>query len=80
VALAALKELEKAVVAYGAANGLPAMLPRVSPAQLRGLKVNEYAVDLAQVVVWIGYLQWMREHGFQVNRDPVLESLETIRL
>jgi hypothetical protein len=80
VALAALKDLEKEVVAYGTANGLPAMLPRVGPAQLAGLEVNAYARELAQVVVWIGYLQWMTANGFQVNRDPVLEPLETIKL
>ena len=40
--------------------------------------MNEYARELAQVVVWIGYLQWMTANGFQVNRDPVLEPLETI--
>ena len=57
MALAALKDLEKEVVAYGSANGLPAMLPRVGPGQLHGLEVNEYARELAQVVVWIGYLQ-----------------------
>lgn len=80
VALAGLKDLEKEVVTYGAANGLPALLPRVGPGQLAGLEVNEYARELAQVVVWIGYLQWMTANGFQVNRDPVLEPLETIRL
>jgi type II restriction/modification system DNA methylase subunit YeeA len=80
VALAGLKDLEKEVVTYAAANGLPALLPRVGPGQLAGLEVNEYARELAQVVVWIGYLQWMTANGFQVNRDPVLEPLETIRL
>jgi len=80
VALAALKDLEKQVIAYGSANGLPAMFPRVGPRQLHGLEVNEYAREIAQVVVWIGYLQWMTANGFQVHRDPVLEPLETIRL
>jgi len=80
VALAALKDLEKEVVSYGAGNGLSLMLPRVGPKQVAGLEVNEYAQELAQVVVWIGYLQWMTANGFQVNRDPVLEPLETIRL
>jgi hypothetical protein len=80
VALAGLKNLEKEIVTYGAENGLPALLPRVGPGQLAGLEVNEYARELAQVVVWIGYLQWMTANGFQVNRDPVLEPLETIRL
>ncbi|MGH2561332.1 MAG: DNA methyltransferase [Thermomicrobiales bacterium] len=80
VASAALKELEKEVVAYGTANGLPAMLPHVGPRQLYGLEINEYAHELAQVVVWIGYLQWMTANGFQVNREPVLEPMETVRL
>ncbi len=47
---------------------------------MHGLEVNEDARELTQVVVWIGYLQWMTANGFQVNRDPVLEPLETIRL
>ncbi|CCF84918.1 class I SAM-dependent DNA methyltransferase [Nitrolancea hollandica] len=80
VALAALKDLEKEVISYGTASGLPHMFPRVVPGQLSGLEINEYARELAQVVVWIGYLQWMTANGFQVNRDPVLEPLETIRL
>ena len=80
VALAALKDLEKQVIAYAAANGLPAPYPLVGPGQLHGLEVNEYARELAQVVVWIGYLQWTRDHGFRPSLDPVLEPLETIRL
>ncbi len=56
------------------------MLPLVHPQQLHGLEINPVAHELAQVVVWIGYLQWMRNNGFQVTRDPVLEPLETIRL
>ena len=80
VALARLQDLEKEVVTYGLANGLPAMLPRVGPRQLYGLEINEYAHELAQVVVWIGYLQWMTANGFQVSREPVLEALDTIKL
>ncbi|MDP9354082.1 MAG: class I SAM-dependent DNA methyltransferase, partial [Chloroflexota bacterium] len=64
VALAALKDLEKEVVAYGTASGLPAMLPLVHPLQLHGLEINPVAHELAQVVGWIGYLQWMRSNGF----------------
>ena len=76
-----LMDLEKEVVTYGAANGLPVMLAaRRAGRNSHGLEINEYARELAQVVVWIGYLQWMTGNGFQVNRDPVLEPLETIRL
>jgi type II restriction/modification system DNA methylase subunit YeeA len=80
VALAALLDLEKEVVTYGATAGLPAFFPEVGPRQLRGLEVNAYAHELAQVAVWIAYLQWMTANGFQPRRDPVLQPLDTIRL
>ena len=31
--------------------------------QLFGLETNVYAQELASVVVWIGYLQWLNEHA-----------------
>jgi len=53
----------------------------VGPAQLAGLELNAYARELAQAVIWIGYLQWLGANGFPPgSRDPVLEPLETIRL
>jgi hypothetical protein len=80
VALGALLDLEKEVVAYGAAAGLAGMFPEVSPRQLYGLEINTYAHELAQVAVWIAYLQWMTANGFQPRRDPILQALDTIRL
>ena len=80
VALGALLDLEKEVVTYGATAGLAGMFPEISPRQLRGLEVNAYAHELAQVAVWIAYLQWMTANGFQPRRDPVLQPLDTIRL
>ncbi|HEX5506683.1 MAG TPA: DNA methyltransferase, partial [Thermomicrobiales bacterium] len=79
VALGALLDLEKEVVTYATLAGLPAMLPEVAPRQLAGLEVNAYAHELAQVAVWIAYLQWMTANGFQPRRDPVLQPLDTIR-
>ena len=78
VALARLLDLEKEVITYGAANGLPAQFPLVGPRQLHGIEINQYAHELAQVVVWIGYLQWRIGNGFTGRRDPVLDPLETI--
>ncbi len=56
VALHMLLDLEKEVIAYSSSRGL-SLLPRVSPTQLRGIEVNAYAQQLAQVSIWIGYLQ-----------------------
>lgn len=50
-------------------------LPKVSPRQMRGIEVNPYAHEIAGMVLWIGYLQWMREHGEERRASPVLEKL-----
>ena len=71
-------ELEREVLRYGASNGA-SILPHVSPAQLAGIEHDPYARHLAQVVVWIGYLQWKFHHGFQPEREPILDAVEGIR-
>ncbi|HET6410121.1 MAG TPA: DNA methyltransferase, partial [Chthoniobacteraceae bacterium] len=78
VALHMLLGLEKEVIAYAAKRGLP-MLPKVLPTQLAGLEINPYAAELAQVAIWIGYLQWMRDNGFSPPSNPVLEPITSIR-
>ena len=81
VALLRLKDLEKEVFLYGSDSGLGAFLPMVGPWQLHGIEVNPYAHDLAQMTVWIGWLQWIRANGFGFPADPVLRSLaDNIRL
>jgi len=79
VAINLLLDLEKEVIAYGADHDV-SMAPHVRPTQLAGIEINPYAQQLAQVVIWIGYLQWMHHNGFNPPRDPVLEPIESIRL
>jgi type II restriction/modification system DNA methylase subunit YeeA len=80
VAIQRLLDLEKEVITFAARAeiGTGGMVPTVRPTQLHGLEINPYAAELAQVVIWIGYLQWMRDNGFNVPRDPILEPLQTI--
>ena len=76
VALARLKDLEKeAAVIFPSENGLNSFLPGVGPWQLHGIEINAYAHDLAQMTVWIGWLQWINANGFGFPADPVLRSL-----
>lgn len=79
VAIQLLLDLEKEVIAFAAVRGL-SLVPHVRPTQLYGIEINPYAQQLAQVVIWIGYLQWMRHNGFAAPRNPVLEPIESIRL
>jgi len=80
VAIQQLLALEKEVVLYASSSkvGASGLLPRVRPTQLLGIEISPYAAELAQVVIWIGYLQWMRDNGFNAPRDPILEPINTI--
>ncbi|MFC1451774.1 class I SAM-dependent DNA methyltransferase [Verrucomicrobiota bacterium] len=81
VALLRLKDLEKEAILYGNDNGLGSFLPMVAPSQLYGIEINTYAHDLAQMTVWIGWLQWIRVNGFGFPADPILRPLtDNIRL
>ena len=75
VALLRLKDLEKEVILFGSDNGFGASLYLVGPLQLYGIEVNSYAHDLAQMTVWIGWLQWIRDNGVGFPADPILRSL-----
>ena len=79
VAIQELLTFEKEVIRYAARPEIGlGLLPTVRPTQLHGIEINPYAAELAQVVIWIGYLQWMYENGFNPRRNPILEPLQTI--
>jgi len=79
VALKQLLDLEKAVITLAQDLNVGSFFPSVSPEQLRGIEVNEYAHELAQVTVWIGYIQWLRDNGFGAPSQPILKPLDTIK-
>jgi len=75
VTLQKLKDLEKEVILFSSQRLGQTFFPLVSPEQLYGLEVNPYAFELAQLTVWIGWLQWGRANGFALPTDPVLRPL-----
>ncbi len=78
VALKQLLDLEKEVIRFAADIGVGGFFPSVSPEQLRGIEVNDYAHELASITVWIGYIQWLRDNGFGQPSEPILKALDTI--
>lgn len=62
VSLRLMKDLEDRVRAFFAPIGLP-LRDVVTPRQLYGIEKDAFAAKLAQVVVWIGYLQWQYENN-----------------
>jgi type II restriction/modification system DNA methylase subunit YeeA len=80
IALRLLLDLEKEVINLAGAFGDSGAFPAVSTEQLHGIEINPYAHELAQVTVWIGYIQWLRENGFGVPSEPILKPLHNILL
>ena len=81
VALALLKALEKEVMAFGSVHDVTDLRPRVHPRQLQGIELSPYAVELASIVIWIGYLQWKHRNAMPFDdEEPILEPLDSIHL
>ena len=52
----------------------------VDPHQFLGLEINPRAVAIAELVLWIGYLQWhFRTRGRTMPAEPVLKNFQNIR-
>lgn len=79
VVLQHLKNLEKEVILFAMQNDFPGFFPHVGPWQLNGIETNAYAFELAQMTVWIGWLQWIMTNGFGEPQEPVLQKLHTFQ-
>jgi len=52
----------------------------VDPHQFLGLELNPRAVAIAELVLWIGYLQWhFRTFGRTMPAEPVLKNFQNIQ-
>ncbi len=84
VALEHLKRLEGEVLDFGKEFGESFALEMesvaVDPHQFLGLEINPRAVAIAELVLWIGYLQWhFRTRGQTPPREPVLRNFRNIQ-
>jgi len=80
LALKRMLDLWKEAQVFSAQHHLPRLLVhQVDPSQLYGIEKNVYAHQLASVVVWIGYLQWLKENGMEQERRPILRPLDNIQ-
>lgn len=80
LALRRMMDLWQEARIFAAQHGLPTFLEKqVHPSQLYGLETNIYAQELASVVVWIGYLQWLNQNGIGWPTEPILRKLDNIQ-
>lgn len=80
VTLDILKQIESEILLeLREAGEKQEMLVRVSPAQLLGIEVNPRARAIAELVLWLGHLQWhYRSHDRLQLPEPVLQNLGNI--
>ena len=51
----------------------------VDPHQFLGIELNPWAANVAELVLWIGYLQWhFRTHGQAAPSEPILRDFKNI--
>ncbi len=79
VALQLLLDLQNEVISYSDELGAGRFFISVSPAQLYGIELNEYAHELAQVTIWIGYIQWLVKNGYGLPSEPILKAMDNIK-
>ncbi|WP_375573308.1 DNA methyltransferase [Seohaeicola saemankumensis] len=84
VALELMKRLEGEVTALlkdlGEDQGALSLAGHtVDPHQFLGIELNPWAAAVAELVLWIGYLQWhFRTHGQASPAEPVLRDFKNI--
>ncbi len=55
------------------------VLEQVNPAQFLGIEINPRAAAIAELVIWIGYLQWyFKRYGNAAPPEPVLQAFGNI--
>jgi hypothetical protein len=79
VALEHMKRLEGEVIDFaiqlGADQRLDLSTHTVDPHQFLGIELNPRAASIAELVLWIGYLQWhFRTRGQALPEEPVLNA------
>jgi hypothetical protein len=78
VALRLLLDLQKEVINFSDEMGAGRFFVSVTPAQLYGIETNEYAHELAQMTIQIGYIQWLRDNGYGLPSEPILKQTKNI--
>jgi hypothetical protein len=78
VALRLLLDLQNEVFSFSDEMGAGRPYVTVTPSQLYGIETNEYAYELAQMTIQIGYIQWLRDNGYGQPAEPILKQVKNI--
>lgn len=79
VAMRELKQLEDELIRWAdSAFAIKTLHRRVGPANMLGIDIDQFAVDLTRMSLWIGDIQWALQQGYQHLPSPILSAIEQI--
>jgi len=81
VTLDLLKSLEAEVVTrlVDVVGKVQLGLEQINPSQFLGIEINPRAAAIAELVIWIGYLQWhFKRFGTAAPPEPILQKFNNI--
>ena len=79
VAMRELQRLEQELISWAnRAFGINSLRRRVGPANMLGIDIDQFAVDLTRMSLWIGDIQWTLQQGLQRLPEPILGQMEQI--
>jgi type II restriction/modification system DNA methylase subunit YeeA len=81
VTLDLLKSLEAEVVTrlVDVVGKVQLSLEQINPSQFLGIEINPRAAAIAELVIWIGYLQWhFKRFGTAAPPEPILQKFHNI--
>jgi hypothetical protein len=75
IALKQRLDLEKETRTIAATSGRSDLVPQVDPARPHALEIDKHSPELTQVVVSIGYNQWLQDNGLGIPSERILKPL-----
>ncbi len=79
VAMRELMRLEQELIDWAHASyGVNRLRRQVGPTNMLGIDIDQFAVDLTRLSLWIGHLQWLLDQAQQNLSEPILGHAEQI--
>ena len=79
VAMRELKQLEDDLISWAdSAFAIKTLHRRIGPANMLGIDIDQFAVDLTRLSLWIGDIQWTLRHSLRRLPEPILGQINQI--
>ena len=79
VAMRELKQLEDELIVWAdSAFAIKTLHRRIGPANMLGIDIDQFAVDLTRLSLWIGDIQWTLHRSHRRLAEPILGYIDQV--